>query len=173
MKHYFGITYDNELITRGIETRRLDTPTFIKNFQTELLYTLFDAINAKDILDRTLESVLFCLTVTIDKIMTGEIETGDLVISKQLRMDITKYKSIFPHVAAALQLTNNGKQPAKGDIIQYIYTNSEHQNPMNRVLTIRDSDSSSALEYDKEKYKDMLLDVAETTLGLKQVDGPS
>ena len=43
LKHYFGITYDNELITRGIETRRLDTPTFIKNFQTELLYTLFDA----------------------------------------------------------------------------------------------------------------------------------
>ncbi len=107
LKHYFGITYDNELITRGIETRRLDTPTFIKNFQTELLYTLFDATNAKDILDRTLESALFCLTVTIDKVMTGEIETGDLVISKQLRMDITKYKSIFPHVAAALHTDAN------------------------------------------------------------------
>ena len=44
--------------------------------------------------------------------MTGEIETKDLVISKQLRMDITKYKNIFPHVAAAIQLCNaNGKQP--------------------------------------------------------------
>ena len=61
--------------------------------------------NAKDIIDRTLENALFCLTITIDKIMTGEIETEDLVISKQLRMDITKYKSIFPHVAAAIQLS--------------------------------------------------------------------
>ena len=45
LKHYFGITYDGELVTRGIETRRHDTPKFIKDFQTELLYTLFDANN--------------------------------------------------------------------------------------------------------------------------------
>ena len=166
LKHYFGITHDNELITRGIETRRHDTPTFIKNFQTELLYILFDAANAKDILDRTLESALFCLTRTIDKIMTGEIETKDLVISKQLRMDITKYKSIFPHVAAAIQLTNSGKQPTKGDIIQYIYTNVEHQNPLNRIVTPGDSYNNFGLEYDREKYKEMLLDAAETVLGI-------
>lgn len=30
LKHYFGITYDGELVTRGIETRRHDTPNFIK-----------------------------------------------------------------------------------------------------------------------------------------------
>ena len=43
LKHYFGITYDGELVTRGIETRRHDAPNFIKDFQTELFYTLFDA----------------------------------------------------------------------------------------------------------------------------------
>jgi DNA polymerase elongation subunit (family B) len=42
------------------------------------------------------ENALFCVTKTIDKIMTGEIEAPDLVISKQLRMDITKYRNIFP-----------------------------------------------------------------------------
>ena len=45
LKHYFGITYSKELVTRGIETRRHDTPNFIKQFQTELLYTLFDCDN--------------------------------------------------------------------------------------------------------------------------------
>ncbi len=115
LKHYFGITYDGELVTRGIETRRHDTPKFIKDFQRELLYTLFDANNATEIIDRTLENALFCVTKTIDKIMTGEIQTQDLVISKQLRMDLTKYKNIFPHVAAAIQLSNaNGKQPSRG-----------------------------------------------------------
>ena len=65
-----------------------------------------------EILDRTLENALFCVTKTIDKIMTGEIETGDLIISKQLRMDITKYRIIFPHVAAAHSTKQtNGKQP--------------------------------------------------------------
>ena len=32
LKHYFGITFDGEIITRGIETRRHDTPNFIKQF---------------------------------------------------------------------------------------------------------------------------------------------
>ena len=125
LKHYFGLTHDGELVTRGIETRRHDTPNFIKDFQTELLYILFDADNVKEITERTLENALFCVTKTIDKIMTGEIRTQDLVISKQLRMDLTKYKNIFPHVAAAIQLSNvSGKQPSRGDTIEYIYTDS-------------------------------------------------
>jgi hypothetical protein len=39
LKHYFGITFDNELVMRGIEIRRHDVPPFIKRFQTRLLYT--------------------------------------------------------------------------------------------------------------------------------------
>ena len=113
-----------------------------------------------------MENALFCVTKTIDKIMTGEIEPADLIISKQLRMDITKYKTIFPHVAAAIQLSNaNGKTPSKGDIIQYIYTDSQHQNPLNRVVTAGVNDNFG-LDYDKEKYKEMLLDAAETVLGI-------
>jgi hypothetical protein len=29
LKHYFGITCEDELFARGIETRRHDTPNFI------------------------------------------------------------------------------------------------------------------------------------------------
>jgi DNA polymerase elongation subunit (family B) len=167
LKHYFGITYDDELITRGIETRRHDTPKFIKDFQRELLYTLFDANSTTEIVDRTLENALFCVTKTIDKIMTGEIDPADLIISKQLRMDLTKYRSLFPHVAAAIQLSKtNGKAPSRGDIIEYIYTDSRHQNPLNRVVTAEASDNYFGLEYDREKYKEMLLDASETALGI-------
>ena len=166
LKHYFGITREGELVTRGIETRRHDSPNFIKDFQTELLYTLFDSENIGEITERTLEAALFCVTKTIDKIMIGEIQTQDLVISKQLGMDLTKYKNIFPHVAAAIQLSNvNGKQPSKGETIEYIYTNSQHQNPLNRVATAI-SDNNFGLNYYKEKYKEMLLDAAETVLGI-------
>ena len=118
LKHYFGITYDGELVTRGIEIRRHDTPKFIKVFQRELLFMLFDANSTTEIIDRTLENALFCVTKTIDKIMTCEIDPADLIISKQLRMDITEYRSLFPHVAAAIQLSKtNGKQPERGDFI--------------------------------------------------------
>jgi DNA polymerase I len=39
LKHYFGITHTKELIARGIEIRRHDAPNFIKEFQTELVYS--------------------------------------------------------------------------------------------------------------------------------------
>ena len=90
LKHYFGITCEGELVTRGIEMRRHDSPNFIKDFQTELLYTLFDAGNIGEITERTLEAGFFCVIKTIDKVMTGEIDRQDFVISKQLRMDLRK-----------------------------------------------------------------------------------
>ncbi|HJT47512.1 MAG TPA: hypothetical protein VJ729_04960, partial [Nitrososphaeraceae archaeon] len=48
LKHYFGVTFDEELVTRGIEIRRHDIPAFIKQFQTQLLYTLFDCKDSSE-----------------------------------------------------------------------------------------------------------------------------
>jgi DNA polymerase elongation subunit (family B) len=102
--------------------------------------------------------------------MTGEgLAAEDLVISKLLRQDIVKYKSLFPHVSAAIQLSNDAcKYPRKGDTIQYIYTNSKHNNPLCRVvpIPIGNAQAESLSQYDKEKYKEMKLDAAETVLGL-------
>jgi hypothetical protein len=67
-------------------------------------------------------------------------------------------------VAATIQLVNsNGKLSSSGDMIQYIYTDSQHQNPLNRIAIA--GDNNFGLNYDKEKYKEMLLDATETVLG--------
>jgi DNA polymerase elongation subunit (family B) len=63
-------------------------------------------------------------------------------------------------VSAAIQSRQN---PLKGDTIQYIYINSKHNNPICRVTPIENLASLS--QYDKEKYKEMMLDAAETVLG--------
>jgi DNA polymerase elongation subunit (family B) len=185
LKHYFGITYDGELVVRGIETRRHDIPNFIKQFQTQLLYTLFkDCKDSAEVINKGYERALFLVTQAIDKIMTGEdIQQQDLVISELLRQDINKYKSLFPHVSAAIQLcndyynTNTGKYPQQGDTIQYIYTNSQHSNPLCRVVPIeliKEEEGQGQgqgikqipLNYDKEKYREMILDAAETVLSI-------
>jgi DNA polymerase elongation subunit (family B) len=161
LKHYFGITFDNELVVRGIEVRRHDIPAFIKRFQTQLLYTLFDCKDSSEILTKGHEDALLLVTQAIDTIMTGEgLDDKDLVISKLLRQDIQKYRSLFPHVSAAIQ---SRRYPLKGDTIQYIYTDSKHNNPLCRVVPIEDL--ASLPPYDKEKYKEMVLDAAETVLG--------
>jgi DNA polymerase elongation subunit (family B) len=161
LKHYFGITFDNELVVRGIEIRRHDVPAFIKRFQTQLLYTLFDCKDTSEVRTKGYENALLLITQAIDTIMTGEgLGDKDLVISKLLRQDIQKYKSLFPHVSAAIQ---SKKYPLKGDTIQYIYTDSQHNNPLCRVTPIENF--AFLPQYDKEKYKEMILDAAETVLG--------
>jgi hypothetical protein len=63
-------------------------------------------------------------------------------------------------VSAAIQ---SRKYPLKGDAIQYIYTDSKHNNPLCRVVPI--DNLRSLPPYDKEKYKEMILNAAETVLG--------
>ena len=163
LKHYFGMTHTNELIARGIEIRRHDAPNFIKEFQTELLYTLFDCKNSDEVLSIGYENALLLVTNTIDNIMTGEIQVKDLVVSKMLGQDLIKYTSLFPHVSATLQLKEAGKSLVRGDIIQYIYTYGGHKNPLRRVMPL--DLHSEEHDYDKEKYREMLLESAESILG--------
>jgi hypothetical protein len=44
-----------------------------------------------------------------------------------------------------------------------MYTDSKHNNPLCRVVPIEDL--ASLPQYDKEKYKEMILDATETVLG--------
>jgi DNA polymerase elongation subunit (family B) len=53
------MTFDDELVVRGIEIRRHDIPNFIKQFQTQLLYTLFDCKDASEILTKGYENALY------------------------------------------------------------------------------------------------------------------
>jgi hypothetical protein len=71
-----------------------------------------------------------------------------------------KYESLFPHVAAAIR---SRQYPLKGDTIQYIYTDSKPNNPLHRVTP--KANLAPLPQYDKEKYKEMILDAAETVLG--------
>ncbi|HEX5975869.1 MAG TPA: DNA polymerase domain-containing protein [Nitrososphaeraceae archaeon] len=169
LKQYYGVTHERCLVVRGVEIRRHDTPKFIKDFQIGLLYALFDCNDVKEIINKGYENALLLVTKAIDKIMIGgdDIIQDDLIIHKMLGQDIIKYKSLFPHVSAAIQLSNNeDKLPSKGDTIKYIYTNSQHKNPLCRVTSIDSTNGvNGKLDYDKEKYKEMILDAAETVLG--------
>ncbi len=162
-KHYFGLTFDNQLITRGIETRRHDSPIFIKEFQRALLSKLFDCNTYEEVLTTGYENSLKYITHSIDKLMNGEIQITDLVISKLLRQNIEKYRSLFPHVAAAIRLNVSGVIANRGDNIQYIHTDSSHTDPLFRITPAK---LISSEKYDKEKYLDMLLDSAETVLSI-------
>ncbi len=173
IKQYYGVTQTGQLVVRGVEIRRHDTPKLIKEFQSELLSTLFSCKDVIEIVDKGYENALLLVTKAIDRIMVGEkdITQDDIVVSKRLGQDITKYKSLFPHVSAAIQLSNEDKHPSKGDTIKYIYADSQHKNPLCKVASISSANAKKEnLDYDKEKYKEMILDAAETVLGYFDFD---
>ena len=65
-KHYYGIIRQGELIVRGIEIRRHDIPEFIKQFQTELLFTLFNCKDSiAEIVSKGYENFLLLITKAI------------------------------------------------------------------------------------------------------------
>jgi len=109
----------------------------IKQFQYDLLHTLFsDRKDSSEVTINGYEDALLLVTQAIDKIMTGEgIERQDLVIYKLLRNKLDNYKSIFPHVAAAIQLSNQGLASMRENI-QQIYANSKKKNPLCRVVPV-------------------------------------
>jgi hypothetical protein len=162
-KHYYGLTYDNQLITRGIDIRRHDSPTFIKQFQRTLLSKLFDCNNSEEVLSSGYQNALLHITHSIDKLMNGEIQITDLVISKLLRQNIEKYRSLFPHVAAAIKLNLSGVITSRGENIKYVFTDSNHADPLQRITPAK---LISSEEYDKRKYLEMLLDSAEAVLSV-------
>jgi DNA polymerase elongation subunit (family B) len=162
-KHYFGLTYDGRSITRGIETRRHDSPAFIKEFQKILLSELFGCNIAEEVVTTGYQNALEFITQSIDKLMNGEVQITDLVISKLLRQNIEKYRSLFPHVAAAIRLNISGVITNQGDNIQYVHTDSCHIDPLQRITP---AELISSENYDKEKYLEMLLDSAEAVLSI-------
>jgi DNA polymerase elongation subunit (family B) len=84
-KHYFGLTCDKELVTRGIDTRRHDSPVFIKEFQTTLLSKLFECDISDEVLTIGYQNALLYVTESIYKLINGEVQITNLIISKLLR----------------------------------------------------------------------------------------
>ena len=128
-----------------------------------MLSKLFDCNTAQEVLTTGYENAILYITQTIDKLMNGEVHITDLVISKLLRQDIQKYRSLFPHVAAAIRLNVSGVTAARGDNIQYVHTDSNHADPLHRVTPAK---LISTQNYDRQRYLEMLLDSAESVLSV-------
>ncbi len=97
----------------------------------------------------------------MNQIMKAEIPLEELVVSKTLRKPLSEYTSLFPHVSAAVNLAQQDIAIRKGDVIDFIYVNARHRNPLRRVAPLKIYGSAY---YDREKYRSLVLDAAETIL---------
>jgi DNA polymerase I len=160
-KHYFGVLTSGEPLTRGIETRRHDCPRFVKAFQNKLIQTLFDAETAEAVYASGYKRAVDFVVEVVDRVMEKTIPLEELVVSKRLWKSLSEYTCLLPHVSAAVSLAQQGLAVKKGDTIDFLYVNARHRNPLRRVAP-RETYASGY--YDREKYRDLILDAAETVL---------
>jgi DNA polymerase elongation subunit (family B) len=85
------------------------------------------------------------VTNAIDRIMIGGVlvTKSDLVISKLLGQNLEKYRSLFRHVSAAIQLSNGDRHPSKGDTIRHIYIDSSHKTLFIAVVPVENTHQSN------------------------------
>jgi len=163
VKRYYGKLYDGRLHQRGVELRRHDTPKFIKKFQEELMEILFNAQNAEEV-KKNYSKILEFTLQTYNRVLSGEMDVSELVVEKALHKPIDEYSKLYPHVAAGKQLETRGVSSTnEGQLVRYIYVNHRSSNPLTRIQALPLYDGRS---YDREKYGELVLEAAETLLGV-------
>lgn len=162
VKRYYGKLYNGRLHQRGVELRRHDTPRFIKKFQEQLMEILFNAQNSEEVKENYRKVLEFTLQ-TYNRVLSGEMDVSELVVEKALHKPINEYSKLYPHVAAGKQLETRGAVSTEGQLVRYIYVNHRSSNPLNRIQVLSLYDGRS---YDREKYGELVLEAAETLLGV-------
>jgi DNA polymerase-2 len=165
---YFGVFRDGEIKIRGIETRRHDTPPFIKRAQNEMIAILAQAQTRGEFRARMSE-VLNLAAHYLDALYAGKIPFEQLVITQRLSREPQTYRTNHLNAIVAKQLLNSGVELAAGERIQYVILENDAPVPSDRARAVEQLDGT--LAYDAERYAELLVRSVTTLLsglGVKQ-----
>ncbi len=118
---YFGVFQDGEIKTRGIETRRHDTPAFIREIQMQILEILANAPDAETLKD-CLPEIRVLIREKEKELRTGCVPLEKLVVRQTVSKNLAEYRALVPAFSALEQLESAGKSLRLGQTIRLIYT---------------------------------------------------
>jgi DNA polymerase-2 len=118
---YFGLFQSGEIKTRGIETRRHDTPPFISETQMQVLEILAKAPDASRLKDKLPEVRALVQRKQAD-LRQGRIPLDRLVVHQTVSRNLNEYRAPTASAAALGQLEGAGKSLRPGQSIGFVYT---------------------------------------------------
>ena len=163
LNRYYGVFEDGRIKMRGIEARRGDTPPFIAKAQIEMIKVLAKASCYEEFLER-IPSALGVLKEYAEKLISKNVPIEELLIAKRLSKRPSDYAHDVFQAIAARQLMTAGFDVYPGQTVQYLITHSKSKRINDRVSSkqlIR-----TKVNYDTEKYLDLLLSATNTLLGV-------
>ena len=159
-KRYFGLTYGGELVCRGIEQRRHDTPLFVKEVQEAMMRALLSH-EGTEVYSKGVPAAFKILEGAVEQLAAKDIDIFKLVVKKELRQDAELYDTRPPHVSAAIRMAMEGQAVGSGDMVSFVYGDSAHRNPLCRAVP---SGMEKDGAYDVAKYSELMVSAAQTIL---------
>jgi DNA polymerase-2 len=151
---YFGAFDDGSLKLRGIETRRHDTPRYLKDTQHGILEILAEARDAANFRATLPEAVAYA-TDRLQQLQRGDVPTRELVVCHRLSRRPEEFRVRTAAACAAEQLTNAGVDLRPGENVRFVYVPGEEK--------VRAWDRlDGEVHYDRTVYTDLLLRAVET-----------
>jgi len=152
LNRYYGVFKDGEIKLRGIEYRRRDTPTIIKQCQHDVIDYLAPARNRGEFLNR-LPGAFRLIHRYIDRLHNGQVTADELLITKQLSKNPAEYRHNVMQAIVAKQLLHEGAQITAGQNVSYIL-----QRRVRGKTALPSELIGSTVEYDAQDYMRLLLD---------------
>jgi DNA polymerase-2 len=118
---YFGVFQNGEIKTRGIETRRHDTPAFIRETQMQILEALAKAPDVKSLED-CLPEIRKIIHEKQTTLRSGCVPPEKLLVHQIVSRKFEEFKVPSPVSTALEQLENTGKSLRPGQSVRLIYT---------------------------------------------------
>ena len=118
---YFGVFQNGEIKTRGIETRRHDTPEFIRETQMQILEILAKVPNGKRLKD-CLPEIRIVIQNKYADLRSGHIPLEKLIVHQTISRNLDEYRVPSPASVALQQLKEAGKSLRPGQSVRLIYT---------------------------------------------------
>jgi DNA polymerase II len=156
---YTGMYRHGEMKMRGIETRRRDTPAFVKEVQGKLLEEMSKAGSVDEIrsmLPQLLETARTYLTV----LRSGKANPMELVMRRHLTKEPDEYLNNGVSSVVSRMIENMGVHLAAGEMIEYILIDQSGKKAPEKAKPVALYAFEDA--YDIEKYTEFVLKALET-----------
>jgi len=118
---YFGIFQNGEVKTRGIETRRHDTPAFIRETQMQILETFAKIPDAKG-LNECLPEIRKLIREKQTDLRLRRIPLEKFIVHQTVSRTLEEFRSPSPVSTALEQLEGTGKSLRPGQSVRLVYT---------------------------------------------------
>jgi DNA polymerase elongation subunit (family B) len=137
-KKYALIDDEGKIKIVGFETVRRDWSPVARNTQKRVLEIILR--------EGKVENALRHAREIISKILSKKMEISEMIMSTQLKMGISDYKSVMPHVAVARKLEKKGIILQPGSQVDYVITSKPG------IIRDKAEPPKDAKDYDADYY---------------------